>query len=214
MAEEPLTRCPWPGTDPLYVAYHDEQWGVPLLDDDRLFALLVLEGAQAGLSWITILRRIPGYMNAFDGLDPRKMALYDEGRIGRLIEDPGIVRNRRKIHSAVANARAFLELQAREGSFAAFLWSYVDGRPVQRRPRTMADVPSSTRESQMLSRDLKRRGFSFCGPTIVYALMQSAGLVNDHLQDCFRCEEVRRMALANQWDFDYNSIVRYGEVDS
>ncbi len=203
-------RCPWPGTDPLYLAYHDELWGVPLMDDGGLFALLILEGAQAGLSWITILRRMPGYLEAFEGLDPHKMALYDEEDINRLMNNPGIIRNRRKIQSAVGNARAFLEFQAREGSFATFLWSAVDGRPVDRGAQTMADVPASTRESEVLSRELKRRGFSFCGPTIVYALMQAAGLVNDHLRDCFRYEQIRELPLANPEDIDYNATVRYG----
>jgi DNA-3-methyladenine glycosylase I len=183
-------RCPWCGTDPLYVRYHDQDWGEPLHDDRALFELLVLEGAQAGLSWITILRRREGYRAAFDGLDPRRVAAFDEARLEQLRHDERIIRNRAKIASAVGNARAFLEVQAEAGSFGRFLWGFVDGRPVQGRWRRMEEVPASTPLSATISKELRRRGFSFVGPTIVYAYMQAAGLVNDHLVGCFRHAEL------------------------
>ena len=179
-------RCPWAGSDPLYLRYHDEEWGVPVHDDRHLFEMLVLEGAQAGLAWITILRKREGYRDAFDGFDPAAVARYDDRRVEALLGNPAIIRNRLKVESAVGNARAFLRVQEEHGSFDRYVWRFVDGRPRQNRWRTMADVPAETPESRAMSRDLKRRGFRFVGPTICYAFMQATGLVNDHLVDCFR----------------------------
>ena len=180
------TRCAWAGSDPVYVAYHDEEWGVPLHDDGRLFELLILEGAQAGLSWITILRKREAYRKAFDGFDARKVARYTPARIERLLQNDGIVRNRLKVEGAVRNARAFLDVQREVGSFDAYIWGFVGGRPKRNAPRTLKDIPATTPESDAMSRDLKRRGFTFVGSTICYAFMQAAGLVNDHTVDCFR----------------------------
>lgn len=179
-------RCPWCGTDPDYVRYHDEEWGVPLRDDRSLFALLILEGAQAGLSWLTILKRRQGYFAAFEGLDPERMAAYGPRDVERLMLDARIIRNRRKIESAIGNARAYLELKRREGSFSDWLWARGGGEPAVDRPETMADVPASTPASAALSKELVARGFTFVGPTIIYAFMQSAGMVDDHLRTCFR----------------------------
>ncbi|MEF2229594.1 MAG: DNA-3-methyladenine glycosylase I [Pseudodesulfovibrio sp.] len=187
-------RCPWCGDDPLYVAYHDAEWGVPEYDDRALFAKLILDGAQAGLSWITILRKREAYYAAFDGLDPEKMARYGEAKMAELLADAGIVRNRLKIAAAVSNARGYLAIMEREGSFSDYLWGFVDGRPVVNRWRTMAEAPAQTAQSVALSRDLKKRGFNFVGPTIVYAFMQAVGMVNDHLVTCFRHEECARLA--------------------
>jgi DNA-3-methyladenine glycosylase I len=183
------TRCAWAGTDPLYVAYHDEQWGVPVHDDRLWFEMLTLEGAQAGLSWITVLRRREGYRAAFDGFDPQRVARYDEAKIAALLADARIIRNQAKIRSAVSNAQAFLALQAEHGSFDAYIWRFVGGQPKINRFQTLADVPAATPESLALSKDLQARGFRFVGPTICYALMQSCGLVNDHTTDCFRHPE-------------------------
>ena len=183
-------RCPWAGSDPLYLRYHDEEWGVPVHDDRHFFEMLVLEGAQAGLAWITILRKREGYRDAFDGFDPAAVARYDDRRVEALLANPAIVRNRLKVESAVGNARAFLRVQDEHGSFDRYVWRFVDGRPRQNRWRTMADVPAETAESRAMSRDLKRRGFRFVGPTICYAFMQATGLVNDHLVDCFRHAEL------------------------
>ena len=184
-------RCDWvPAGDPLYVAYHDEEWGVPVRDDRRLFELLVLEGAQAGLSWATILRKREGYRRLFAGFDPDEVARFDERRVEELLADPAIVRNRLKVESAVENARRVLEVQAELGSLAALLWGAVDGQPLVNRWRTIADIPAETAESGALSKELKRRGFRFVGPTVCYALMQAAGLVNDHVVSCFRHGEV------------------------
>jgi DNA-3-methyladenine glycosylase I len=179
-------RCPWAESDPLYVAYHDAEWGVPLHDDRALFELLTLEGAQAGLAWITILRKREGYRAAFDGFEPERVAGYDRRKVGALLEDPGIVRNRAKVEGTVQNARAFLKLMDETGSFDAHLWSFVGGRPKVNRFRSMRDVPPETIESRAMSKDLRGRGFTFVGPTICYAFMQAAGLVNDHLLGCFR----------------------------
>ncbi|MFO7708690.1 MAG: DNA-3-methyladenine glycosylase I [Desulfobacterales bacterium] len=183
-------RCAWAGPDPLYIRYHDEEWGVPLHDDRRLFEFLVLEGAQAGLSWITILRKRDRYRKAFEGFDPRRVAAFGKAKIEALLADPGIVRNRLKVASAVRNARAFLEIQEEFGSFDAYVWHFVDGRPKTDRRRSLSEVPAETAESRALSRELARRGFSFVGPTICYAFMQAVGLVNDHVVDCFRFEEI------------------------
>jgi DNA-3-methyladenine glycosylase I len=184
MAMAQTKRCPWAGTDPLYVSYHDDEWGVPSHDDRHLFEMLTLEGAQAGLSWITVLRKRAAYRRAFDRFDPRRVAAYDATKIGQLLSDAGIVRNRLKVHGAVRNARAFLDLQQQFGSFDAYVWQFVDGVPKTNRPRTMADVPPRTAESDALSKDLKKRGFTFVGSTICYAFMQAVGLVNDHLIGC------------------------------
>ncbi len=181
-----LRRCPWCGNDPLYVAYHDEEWGVPLHDERRLLELLVLEGAQAGLAWITVLRKREAYRRAFEGFDPRRVAAYGGTDVERLLADPGIIRNRAKIAAAICNARAFLEVQAAVGSFDDYLWDFVDGRPIRNEWRHIQEVPATTPLAETLSKDLRRRGFKFVGPTICYALMQSAGMVDDHLIDCHR----------------------------
>jgi DNA-3-methyladenine glycosylase I len=186
-------RCAWSGTDPLYVAYHDEEWGVPIHDDRLLFEFLVLEGAQAGLSWSTILRKRDAYRHAFDRFDPRKVARYDKRKIAALLADAGIVRNRAKIESAIKNANAFLKVQAEFGSFDAYQWRFVGGRPVQTRRRAVGDIPARTAESDAMSKDLKSRGFTFVGTTIVYAHMQAVGMVNDHVVDCFRHREVAKL---------------------
>jgi DNA-3-methyladenine glycosylase I len=186
-------RCAWPGADPLYVAYHDTEWGVPVHEDRLLFEFLVLEGAQAGLSWITILRKREAYRRAFDGFDPEKVARYDRRKIGSLLKDAGIVRNRAKIGSAIQNAAAFLTVQEEFGSFDAYQWFFVDGQPIQSRRRSLTDLPARTAESDAFSKDLKRRGFSFVGSTIIYAHMQAVGMVNDHMVGCFRYREVARV---------------------
>ncbi len=183
-------RCAWAGSDPVYIAYHDDEWGVPIADDQRLFEKICLEGFQAGLSWLTILRKREGYRRAFDGVDPTRVARFDARRRARLLRDPGIVRNRGKVESAVSNAKAFLAVQQEFGSFDAYLWAFVDGRPVQNRWRRLRDVPASTPVSEAFSRDLKKRGFRFVGPTICYAFMQATGMVNDHLLTCFRHAEL------------------------
>ena len=183
-------RCAWAGSDPLYIAYHDREWGVPVHDDRLLFEFLTLEGAQAGLSWITILRKREGYRRAFGGWDPSVIAAYGEADVARLLADPGIVRNRAKVRSVIGNARAYLSLTDAPGAFDRYLWSFVDGSPVVNGWRSMAEIPAETDASRALSRDLRRRGFSFVGPTIVYAFIQSAGLVNDHLVSCFRHGQV------------------------
>jgi DNA-3-methyladenine glycosylase I len=186
-----VIRCEWPGlADPLYRDYHDREWGVPLHDDRSLFELLLLEGAQAGLSWITILRRREGYRSAFLEFDPVRLAALTDADAARLLADPRIIRNRAKVRSAIDNARAFLALTDAVGSFDTWLWSFIAGSPIQNRWRSLADVPAETDASRALSRELRRRGFSFIGPTIAYAFMQSAGLVNDHLVSCFRHGEV------------------------
>jgi DNA-3-methyladenine glycosylase I len=184
-------RCEWVvETDSLYVAYHDEEWGVPSHDDRHLFELLTLEGAQAGLSWSTILHKRDGYRAAFDGFDPEAVARYTPNDVERLLGDPGIVRNRMKIESAVTNAARVIELQEELGSLAAYFWQFVDGTPKVGRWRTIAEIPAETGESRALSRDLKRRGFRFVGPTICYAFMQSVGLVDDHVVGCFRYRDL------------------------
>lgn len=187
------TRCPWAGSDPLYVAYHDEEWGVPSRDERHLFEMLVLEGAQAGLSWLTVLRKREGYRKAFAGFDPRRVARFGPTDVERLLSDPGIVRNRLKVESSIGNARAFLDLQAEAGSFAGWLWDFVDGRPVQNAPREMKEVPAKTPLAERISKELLRRGFRFVGPTIVYAYLQAVGVVNDHLVGCPRHRAVARL---------------------
>ena len=188
-------RCPWGAWgDPAYVRYHDEEWGVPSRDERQLFEMLVLEGAQAGLSWATILHKRDGYRRAFADFDPGIVATFEESDVARLLADAGIVRNRLKVESAVANARATLELRAREGSLAGLVWSFVGGRPVQNAWRKLADLPAETDESRAMSSELKRRGFRFVGPTVCYAFMQAVGLVNDHTVDCYRYPEVGRLS--------------------
>ena len=177
-------RCACAGTDPLYVTYHDEEWGVPLHDDRRLFEMLILEGAQAGLSWITILRKRPAYRKAFDNFDAKKVARYDARKKRALLADAGIVRNRLKIDSAITNARAFLDVQKQFGSFDAYIWQFVGGAPIVNRRTGMKDVPATSPESDAMSKDLKKRGFRFVGSTICYAFMQATGMVNDHVQGC------------------------------
>jgi len=180
-----IIRCDWAGTDPLYVRYHDEEWGRPCRDDDALFERLMLEGFQAGLSWITILRKREAFAKAFAGWDAEAIAAFTEDDVARLLDDPGIVRNRLKIRGAIRNAQAYLRLKEETGSFSDFVWSFVDGEPRVNRPQTIADVPAMTPEATALSKALKKRGFTFVGPTICYAFMQSAGLVDDHLATCF-----------------------------
>ena len=177
-------RCSWAGTDPLYIRYHDEEWGVPLHDDRRLFEMLILEGAQAGLSWITILRKRQAYRKAFDNFDPKKVARYDAKKKRALLADAGIVRNRLKIESAITNAQAFLDVKKEFGSFDKYIWQFVGGKPLVNRRMTMKDVPAVTPESDAMSRDLKTRGFRFVGSTICYAFMQATGMVNDHVEGC------------------------------
>lgn len=183
-------RCPWAGSDSLYLDYHDRQWGVPVHDDRELFEMLLLEGAQAGLSWLTILRRREEYRRVFAGFDPVRLARWGERQVARALTDPGIVRNRLKVQAAVRNARAFVALVEERGSFDRYLWEMAGGGPRQNRRRTMAEVPAETAESRTLSRDLRARGFGFVGPTICYAFMQAVGVVNDHLTSCFRHAEL------------------------
>ncbi len=189
-----ITRCAWASQDdPLYQRYHDEEWGVPLRGDDHaLFEFICLEGAQAGLSWITILRKRDNYRTAFDGFDPARVARYDDAKVTELLANPGIVRNRAKINAAISNARAFLAVQDAFGSFDSYLWGFVDGKPIQNRWQTMAEIPAETELSRQLSKDLQKRGFKFVGPTICYATMQAIGMVNDHTVDCFRHAQVAR----------------------
>lgn len=184
-------RCPWCGTEKIYVRYHDEEWGVPEYDARALWEKLVLDGFQAGLSWITILKKRDAFRDAFAGFDPQVVANYDENDVQRLLQNAGIIRHRGKIEAAIKGARLWQEIEAREG-FSDFLWKYVDGKPVQNRPRSMADVPASTDISTQLSKDLKKAGFNFCGPVIVYAFMQATGMVNDHLVTCPRHAGVQR----------------------
>jgi len=188
---EPV-RCPWVGPDPIYVAYHDTEWGVPEHDDRALFEKLILDGFQAGLSWITILRKREHFRRAFDGFQPEKMARYRQARIERLLADPGIIRNRQKVHASVANAKAYLALRKELGSFDGFLWQFTGGKTKVNRLRTLADYPPRTPESVAMSKALGARGFKFVGPTICYAFMQAVGMVNDHTVDCFRHREVGR----------------------
>lgn len=183
-------RCGWAGTDPLYVAYHDREWGLPLHDDRRLFEMLILEGAQAGLSWITILRKRENYRRAFDNFDPAKVSRYGARKVRALLQDEGIIRNRLKIAAAISNAKACLAVQKEFGSFDKYIWQFTDGKPVTNRRKTMKDIPATTPEADAMSRDLKRRGFRFVGPTICYAFMQAVGMVNDHVVGCFRYKQI------------------------
>ncbi|WP_437929152.1 DNA-3-methyladenine glycosylase I [Sorangium sp. So ce291] len=191
-------RCAWVTSDPDYIAYHDEQWGVPLHDDQALFEMLTLEGAQAGLSWLTVLRKRAAYREAFAGFDPARVARFTPARVEELLADPGIVRNRLKVESTVNNARRFLEVQREHGTFDAYLWGFVGGAPVVNAFRAGAEVPAKTATSDALSKDLLRRGFKFVGSTICYALMQATGMVNDHLVSCFRHGQVSQLRQSSQ----------------
>ena len=187
MIDETLTRCAWAtGVSPLYTRYHDEEWGVPCHDDRQLFEMLILEGAQAGLSWATVLNKRARYREVFDGFDPVRMAAYGDDRLQRLLTDPGIIRNRLKVEAARTNARALLRLLESEDSFAGYLWRFVDGRPRRNHWNSLAEVPASTPQSDAMSKDLRKRGFKFVGSTICYAFMQAVGMVDDHTRDCFR----------------------------
>jgi len=190
-AEQGLVRCEWvKGTDDLYVSYHDDEWGVPVHDDKVWFEFLVLEGAQAGLSWSTVLKKRENYRVALDGFDAAKVACYDKGKIARLLQDEGIIRNRLKVEGTVKNAKAFLEVQREFGSFDAYIWAFVEETPIQNSRRRMSDVPALTPLAETISKGLKKRGFTFVGPTICYALMQATGIVNDHTRDCYRYAEL------------------------
>ena len=186
MTDKILTRCAWVGNDPLYLQYHDEEWGVPVHDDRKLFEFLILEGAQAGLSWITILRKRPAYRQAYADFDPQVVARFDDAKIAELLANPGIVRNRLKIQASIRNAQAFLNVRDEFGSFDAYLWQFVDGSPIQNSWHAISEIPAKTALAEALSKDLIRRGFKFVGPTIMYAHMQATGMVNDHTVDCFR----------------------------
>jgi DNA-3-methyladenine glycosylase I len=179
-------RCGWAGSDPLYIAYHDEEWGTPLRDDRALYEMLMLEGFQAGLSWITILRKRENFRRAFDGFAPETIAAYDQKKVERLLADPGIVRNRAKIEGAIGSARIWLEIMEEPGGFRDYIWQFVNGEPIVNQWQTMAEVPAETAEARAMSKALKGRGFKFVGPTICYAFMQATGLVDDHVLDCFR----------------------------
>ncbi|MDH3693424.1 MAG: DNA-3-methyladenine glycosylase I [Gammaproteobacteria bacterium] len=190
---EKLKRCGWAGDDPRYVAYHDEEWGVPLHDDQQLFEFLILEGAQAGLSWSTILYKRDNYREAFSGFDPALVAKFNKRKIESLLKNPGIVRNRLKVESAVNNAKLYLSVQDEFGSFNGFMWEFVSGKPKQNRWRSMKNVPASTAISDAFSKELKKRGFKFVGSTICYAFMQATGMVNDHVTTCFRHKQVAKL---------------------
>lgn len=187
-------RCAWCGDDPLYVAYHDVEWGVPVRDDPTLFEFLILEGAQAGLSWITILRKRESYREIFDNFDAQKIARYTDRKLDRILQDPRIVRNRLKVYGARKNARAFLAVQQEKASFSNYIWEFVDGAPIQNRRKSLRDVPATTAISDKLSKDMKKRGFTFVGSTILYAHMQATGMVNDHTTECFRHKECAALA--------------------
>jgi len=187
-------RCGWCGSDPLYVAYHDLEWGVPVWDDRTLFEFLILEGAQAGLSWSTILNKREGYRRLYDGFHPELVAQYDDAKVAELLADPAIVRNRAKVAASIGNAHAFLEIQAEFGSFSDYIWRFTDGVPIQNAWTTLAEIPAKTPLAETISKDLKQRGFKFVGPTIVYAHMQATGMVNDHIASCFRNAEVKALS--------------------
>ena len=188
-----MKRCQWCGDDPLYVKYHDEEWGIPQHDDRILFEKLTLEGAQAGLSWITILRKRENYRKAFDNFNVKKIAKYDETKIEELLNNPGIVRNKLKINSTITNAQAFIEVQKEFGSFDKYIWSFTDGKTIVNKFKTLKELPAETDISRAISKDLKKRGFRFVGPTIIYAFMQAMGMVNDHTTDCFRYKEINSL---------------------
>ncbi len=190
------TRCGWTGADAQMIEYHDTEWGVPLADDRKLFEFIVLEGAQAGLSWSTVLRKRENYRAAFDNFNPEKVTAYDESKIEELLQNPGIIRNRLKVRSTVSNAAVFLEVAEEFGSFSEYIWCFVDGRPVMNGLRTLADIPATSEVSDAMSRELKKRGFKFVGSTICYAHMQATGMVNDHLVSCFRYPEIEALAAS------------------
>lgn len=185
-----LTRCGWVNSDPLYISYHDEEWGVPVYDDRLLFEMLNLEGAQAGLSWYTVLKKRAHYQKVFDQFDPLKIVRYDDKKIASLLADPGIIRNRLKVAAVIENAKAYLRLKDEDTQFSDYIWQFVDGKPIQNQPATLKQVPASTSLSDKMSKDLKKKGFKFIGSTICYAYMQAVGMVNDHVKDCFRCQQV------------------------
>ena len=187
------TRCTWPGADPLYLDYHDTEWGVPEWDDRALFEKLILDGFQAGLSWITILRKRDNFRAAFDKFEPAKIARYGDKQINRLLNDAGIIRHRGKIEATIGNARAYLDIMDKGPGFSAYLWQFVDGKPLHNTWETMKDVPAETAQSKAMSKALKADGFKFCGPTICYAFMQAVGMVNDHTTDCFRYPQIKKM---------------------
>jgi DNA-3-methyladenine glycosylase I len=187
-------RCEWPTSDPLLLKYHDREWGAPVKNDRKIFEFLVLESAQAGLSWLTILRKRNGYRKAFAGFDPRKVARFTKRDVARLLKNPGIIRNRLKIEATINNAKRFLEIQMKFGSFSKYMWAFVGGAPMDGRRKRLQDLPATTKEAEMFAKDLKTRGFKFLGPTVIYAHMQAIGMVNDHTIDCFRYEQLRREA--------------------
>ena len=187
-------RCTWCGDDPLYVAYHDKEWGVPVRDDQTLFEFLILEGAQAGLSWITVLRKREGYRKLFADFNAQKVARFTDKRLDKLLLDPGIIRNKLKVYGVRKNARAFLAVQEEKGSFADYMWDFVDGKPIQNQWKNLKATPANTALSDTISKDMKKRGFTFVGSTIIYAHMQATGMVNDHTLDCFRHKECRALA--------------------
>ena len=189
-----VKRYAWCGDDEIYMQYHDEEWGVPCYDDRTLFEFLLLEGAQAGLAWITVLRKRQGYQNLFDAFDPNKIARYSDKKLDRLLLDPAIIRNRLKVYSARRNARAFLAVQEHWGSFSDYIWHFVDGKPIQNRFHSLKDLPASTALSDAISKDLKKQGFNFVGSTIMYAYMQATGMVNDHSTNCFRYQPCKKLA--------------------
>ena len=187
-------RCEWGNSSPLYIDYHDLEWGVPVHDDRKLFEFLILEGAQAGLSWSTILNKRQAYIQAFDNFEPAKVASYNEAKVQALLANPGIVRNRLKIQAAIQNARSFLEVQDQYGTFDTYIWQFVDGKPIQNSWKSLQEIPATTKESDAMSKELKKRGFTFVGSTICYAFMQAVGMVNDHIIACFRWQEVKAFA--------------------
>jgi len=207
-ATRTLTRCPWPRTDPLYIAYHDEEWGVPERDDRALYEKLMLDGFQAGLSWITILRKREAFQRAFDGFAPEKIARYSKRKVEALMQDQGIVRNRMKIEGTIQSARAWLQIMEAGAGFGPFLWDFVDGKPLVSRYKTMAEIPAETELSRVLSKELKARGFKFCGPTIIYAFMQATGMVNDHLLGCHRHAACVRLGRASPQPRPRGSMLR------
>ena len=187
-----ITRCSWCGEDPLYVEYHDTEWGVPLRDEQKLFEFLILETFQSGLSWITILRKRENFRKAMDNFNYKKIALYDEDKITELLQDNGIIRNKLKVKATISNAIAFMEIQTEFGSFSKYIWGFVNNVPIQNNNKSMSDVKANTNTSDKISKDLKKRGFKFVGPTVIYAYMQATGMVNDHINDCFRHQEVQK----------------------
>lgn len=187
-----MKRCDWLTDDPIYITYHDGEWGVPVHDDRKLFEMLILEGCQAGLSWLTVLKKRDAYRQAYDNFDPAKIAGWDRGKIAALMQNPGIIRNRLKIQAARTNARSFLKVVEEFGSFDSFIWSFVGSKPIQNAWKSVAEIPAATPESDTMSRELKRRGFAFVGPTICYGFMQAVGMVNDHTIDCFRYRQLRQ----------------------